>query len=37
VIGYRQGCLTILNRPALEARVCECYQVVQDECTRLLG
>jgi CRP-like cAMP-binding protein len=37
VLGYHQGCLTILDRPGLEARVCECYQVVQDECTRLLG
>ncbi len=30
------GHITIADRRGLEARVCECYQVVQDECTRLL-
>ena len=30
------GHITIADRLGLEARVCECYQVVQDECTRLL-
>jgi hypothetical protein len=26
----------VLDRPGLEARVCECYQVVKDEFARLL-
>jgi hypothetical protein len=32
-----QGYLTIVDRPGLEARVCECYGVVQHEFIRLLG
>jgi CRP-like cAMP-binding protein len=30
-----QGCVTILDRPGLEARACECYQVVEIEVGRL--
>ena len=36
IIDYNRGHITILNRPALEERVCECYQVVRLEFDRLL-
>lgn len=36
LIEYKRGCITILDRAGLEARVCECYQVVKDEYERLL-
>lgn len=36
VISYRRGHITVLDRPALEARCCECYAVVRDEFARLL-
>lgn len=36
LISYSRGCLTVLDRPGLEARVCECYKVVKDEFERLL-
>jgi CRP-like cAMP-binding protein len=36
LISYRRGRITILDRPALEARVCECYAVVNQEFKRLL-
>lgn len=36
VISYCRGHITVLNRPALEARVCECYQVLRREFERLL-
>ena len=36
LISYSRGCLTILDRPGLEARVCECYAVVKKEFIRLL-
>ena len=35
-ISYRRGCVTVLDRPGLEARVCECYAVVKAEIARLL-
>ncbi len=36
LIQYRRGTITVLDRPGLEARVCECYQVVKAEFDRLL-
>jgi len=35
LIHYRRGHITILDRPGLEARVCECYGVVRSEYERL--
>jgi len=36
LIHYTRGRITILDRPALEHRVCECYAVVKKEYDRLL-
>jgi len=36
LISYSRGRLTVLDRPGLETRVCECYQVVRKEFLRLL-
>ena len=36
-ISYRRGVVVILNRAALEAQACECYQTVNLEYRRLLG
>jgi DNA-binding FadR family transcriptional regulator len=36
LIQYSRGKITVLNRPKLEARVCECYAVVKRESDRLL-
>ena len=30
IINYQRGRINILNRPALEAIACECYQIIQD-------
>lgn len=35
LIDYRRGHITVLDRPGLEARACECYQVVKTEFDRL--
>src|SRR3990170_7851877 len=35
-IHYSRGKITVLDRPQLEARVCECYAVVKREYDRLL-
>jgi CRP-like cAMP-binding protein len=36
LIHYRRGRIVVLDRPRLEARCCECYQVVKTEFDRLL-
>jgi Mn-dependent DtxR family transcriptional regulator len=36
LIRYRRGHITVLDRPALEKRTCECYAVVRNEYERLL-
>ena len=36
LLRYSRGHITILDRPGLEAMVCECYRVVKDEYGRLL-
>ncbi len=36
LIAYRRGHITILERTELEARTCECYEVVKQEYERLL-
>jgi Mn-dependent DtxR family transcriptional regulator len=36
LIHYSRGKITVVDRTGLEARVCECYQVVKKEFDRLL-
>lgn len=36
LISYRRGHITVLDRPGLEQRTCECYAVVKREYDRLL-
>ena len=36
LIRYNRGRITVLDRPGLETRSCECYQVVKTEFDRLL-
>lgn len=36
LIRYHRGCITVLDRKALGAHVCECYEVVKGEFDRLL-
>ena len=36
LITYQRGHITVLDRPGLEARTCECYAVVKKELDRLL-
>ena len=36
LIQYQRGKITVIDRPGLEARVCECYAVVRSEFDRLL-
>lgn len=37
MIRYTRGKITIVERESLESTSCECYQVVKNELTRLLG
>lgn len=37
IIHYHRGHITVINRADLEARCCECYDVVKRESDRLLG
>ncbi|MDO8988902.1 MAG: Crp/Fnr family transcriptional regulator [Sideroxyarcus sp.] len=37
LISCRRGHITVLDRPGLEQRACECYEVVKSEFTRLIG
>lgn len=37
IIRYTRGRIVILDRPALEARVCECYSIIKSEFARLLS
>ena len=36
LIQYRRGHITVVDRHALERRLCECYSVIKKECDRLL-
>jgi DNA-binding GntR family transcriptional regulator len=36
LIKYSRGRITVIDRPGLEQRVCECYEVVKKEFERLL-
>src|SRR6266446_1126191 len=36
LISYSRGLITVLDRPGLEKRACECYSVVKTETERLL-
>ena len=36
LIQYKRGAIIVLDRAGLEARVCECYQVVKTESDRLM-
>ena len=37
LIGCSRGSITVLDRPRLQARACECYEVVEREYDRLLN
>ena len=36
LISYARGRINVLDRPGLEGRTCECYEVVKKEYDRLL-
>ena len=37
LIQYARGHIRIIDRKRLEANACECYQIVKNECDRLVG
>ena len=37
LLTYHRGVVTVLDRPGLEAAACECYALITNEYTRLLG
>lgn len=37
LIDYTRGRINIVNRPGLESRACECYQIVRSTYDRLIG
>jgi CRP-like cAMP-binding protein len=37
VVNYARGCVTILDRPGLEAASCGCYRAAREQAERLLG
>lgn len=37
LVSYTRGDIRILDRPGLEAASCDCYQVIRDTYTRVLG
>jgi hypothetical protein len=37
LIQYNRGKINVVNRPKLEARVCECYMAVKQEYERLMS
>ena len=37
VISYRRGHISVIERPGLESRACECYDVVRKESGRLMS
>jgi CRP-like cAMP-binding protein len=37
LIHYSRGHITLVDRKGLEATVCECYKILEDELNRLLG
>jgi hypothetical protein len=36
LIGFHNGYITVVDRAGVEARSCECYNVVKKECDRLM-
>lgn len=37
ILRYARGIMTVLDRPRLEDRSCDCYRIIRDEYARLLG
>jgi hypothetical protein len=37
LVRFHRGCLTILDRPALQRLVCECYGIMSDAVSRFIA